>query len=246
MLLPSERHSPADLDWWKRQHLRDYMHGGDLSRSHRPESAMADIRDFSDSGPCYMGTSWGKDSVVALHLLVLSGASVPVVHIVQDGPHKDPDQHRVRDAFLSRWSIDYHEIIVEDRGVLQHETGHAPGLDAGIKEAQARFGKRWISGLRADESGVRKLSARKGLRDSCWPIKWWTAQDVYGWLVLHDLPIHPAYAMTRGGTWDREQIRVSIIGGQKGRGLGRLDWEQHYYPDIIDRLRAEGRLHAAE
>lgn len=184
-----------------------------------------------------MGTSWGKDSVVALHLLVRSGASVPVVHIVQKGPQHDPYQEDVRDAFLARFDLDYHEVVVEPQSLEQAEDDKAPSMIEGIRRVHERFGtKRWISGLRADESGVRKLRARAGLVNSCWPIRWWSAEDVYGWLAAHDLPVHPAYAMTRGGLYDREHIRVSIIGGKKGRAYGRLEWERDYFPDVLMEL----------
>lgn len=77
------------------------------------------------------------------------------------------------------------------------------------------------------------MRARRGLSSTCWPIMWWSARDVYGYLARHDLPVHPSYAMTRGGLEDRDQLRVSIIGGKKGRGFGRQQWERFYYDDVL-------------
>lgn len=212
--------------------------GRRLAKSARAAKARASILRFVEDGPCYLGTSWGKDSVVACHLAAQAGARVPIVHIVQEGPQRDPEQHRVRDAFLARFDVDYHEIIVPEQTRQQRETGHAPALDIGIKQAQARWGKRWISGLRAEESGVRKLRAKIGSDASCWPIAWWTAAEVYGWLAAHDLPVHPAYACTQGGMWDRDWLRVSILGGEKGQQHGRDAWETHYYPQEMAAIRA--------
>lgn len=170
------------------------------------------------------------------------------MHIVQEGPQKDPDQGLVRDAFLSSYDIDYHEIVVQHDAARVHRDdgrAHFPALDIGIRAAQKRFGKRWIGGLRAAESGVRKRALPKSFRQeaaSCWPIGRWSDRDVFGWLDLHDLPTHPAYAMTEGGMWDRGRLRVGIIGGPKGTQFGRREWEWRYYPDIMQRLVLDGLI----
>lgn len=43
--------------------------------------------------------------------------------------------------------------------------------------------------------------------------------------------MHPAYACSFGGALDRERIRVSSLGGQRGTGHGRREWEWAYYRD---------------
>src|SRR5690606_18904538 len=155
----------------------------------------------------------------------------------QEGPQKDPEQHRVRDIFLARYPVDYHEIVVhETRRVHKDDGSHFPALDVGIRQARKRFGERYISGLRAGESGVRKRAFRGTFRaetTSCWPVGEWTGQDIFSWLHLHDLPIHPAYACTMGGMKDRDRIRIGIIGGPKGTEFGLRDWEWTYYRDIM-------------
>lgn len=244
MLLQSDRHTERDLEYWHSLRKEDRIYGELLTRSGKPERAIERIRQFADL-PCYASTSWGKDSTVMCHLLALSGVRVPVVHIVQEGPQKDPEQHRVRDAFLGRFDLDYHEIVVEHDGSREHrDDGFArfPALEIGIRRARKRFGDRYISGLRAEESGLRKHALRKTFREaarSCWPIGRWTTKDVYGWAERHDLPLHPAYGCTRGGFWDREQIRVGIIGGPKGTQYGRAQWEWEYYPEVMRVLDPE-------
>lgn len=238
MLLASERHTPADLAFWAKMQRGDRLNGERLQRSAKARSAVAAVRKFADAGPCYVGTSWGKDSVVVCHLAALSGARVPFVHIVQEGPQKDPEQHRVRNAFFSRFDVEYHEVVVEPQTVAQIDGKHAPALDVGIGRVREAFGARWVSGLRAAESGVRKLRAKIGSVNSCWPIAWWSTEDVYAWLEVHELPVHPAYACTQGGLWDRDWIRVSILGGEKGTQHGRREWERHYYPAEMAAIEA--------
>jgi len=238
MLLSSPRHTRRDLEYWESIREHDRVYGELVARLGKPERAIEKIRAFA-AEPCYAATSWGKDSTVMCHLLALSGARVPVLHIVQEGPQKDPEQHRVRDVFLARFDIDYHEIVVEHEDSRVHrDDGFArfPALEIGIRRARKRFGDRYISGLRAEESGLRKQALlktfKRGAR-SCWPIGSWTTRDVYGWCERNDLPLHPAYGCTRGGFWDREQIRVGIIGGPKGTQHGRAIWEWEYYPDVM-------------
>lgn len=239
MLIPSYRHTAADLEWWRETEAADCVHGRTLAG--KAASALQELHRFADLGPCYAATSWGKDSVALTHLLYLSGRAIPAVHIVQEGLQQDPYQAAVRDAFLADFPLDYREITVERLDRVHRDDGsHAPQLDEGIRRACRQFGtRRYIGGLRADESGARKIRARVGIpENSCWPLCWWKAADVFGWLALYDLPTHPAYAMTGGGRWDRNQIRVSTIGGIKGNQFGRREWEQEYYGDILRRQQA--------
>lgn len=69
--------------------------------------------------------------------------------------------------------------------------------------------------------------------NTCRPIGYWSAVEVFRLLGQRDLPIHPAYAMNYGGRLDRRWIRVSTIGGIRGADKERADWETTYYPDIV-------------
>ena len=66
----------------------------------------------------------------------------------------------------------------------------------------------------------------------------WTCADVLVTdppsLAKHDLPVHPAYAMSFGGRLDRIWLRVSPIGSITNSHKGRADWEAHYYRDVMD------------
>ncbi len=187
-------------------------------------AATAAIRDFVAAGPCYLGTSWGKDSVTVLHLA--REIAVPVVWVRVDG-EESPDCPLVRDAFLARWPVEYHEIHATS-GVGQGKRTSSLGFE----EAARRFGARHISGVRAEESTTRAITvARNGVASagSCRPIARWSAIEVFAYASRHDLPIHPAYACTFGGTLDRGRVRVGALGGERGTGKGRREWEARYY-----------------
>lgn len=242
MLISSHRHTDLDLGHWDLCERIDAVNASRLARGPKLAKALAELCDFAAAGPCYVATSWGKDSVVVAHLLIASGLRLPLVHVAQIGPQENPDNALVRDAFLGRFDVDYHEIAIAT-GRAQAEGKRTPALEIGIKEAQRRLGtQRWIGGLRASESSTRQLAARRGKLSSCWPIAWWSGADVFAYLHMHDLPIHPAYACTQGGMLDREQIRVSILGGKKGRGWGRLNWERRYYREEMTRIEEAGLL----
>lgn len=233
MLIPSERHRPEDLRLWAELEEADAAHGGQLLRSGRIETAVAAIREFAAAGPCYCSTSWGKDSVVLAHLVWLSGARVPLVWIRAE-PTGNPCTPRVRDAFLARFDIDYGEMTA----VYQTGEGEQE-KDRTFYACFKPWGGRHLSAIRAEESAGRRARMRRwGLAspNACAPIGNWRSADVFGYLAIHDLPIHPNYAMTAGGRWQREHLRVDELAGERGDQFGRAAWETEYFGDVLRRL----------
>ena len=238
MLIDSPRITPRDRDHWARlEHLDDAL-------SHDPRlDTMQDkaARELSKAKTGYIGCTWGKDSMVVAHLAAITDSPLPLVWVRLDGL-ENPDTEPVRDVFLERFPhVRYEEITIPATGVRRwwhpadyKGTDHGP--DAGFRLAAARFGGHYVSGVRAEESTTRALTvARNGTHSagSTRPIARWTGVDVFAYLHKHDLPVHPAYAMTMGGTLDRIQVRVSSIGGVRGTGRHRRVWEETYYPDVI-------------
>ncbi|WP_276652439.1 phosphoadenosine phosphosulfate reductase family protein [Corynebacterium vitaeruminis] len=242
MLIKSPRHTHADLTAWERLTRYDHTLAKTIQWGPKIDAAHDTIRAFAAAGGCYASTSWGKDSTVIAHLCATSGVRLPLVYVRLED-YDNPDSLLVRDAFLARWGdqVEYDEIAVPSTNVARwwHEdtTGmvkHAP--DPGFKEAGRRYGDRYISGIRGEESRIRRMvMGRWGEAGphSCRPIGRWKATDVFAYLTKFDLPIHPAYAMSHGGRLDRRWIRVSTIGGVRGADKGRADWETAYYPDIV-------------
>jgi phosphoadenosine phosphosulfate reductase len=175
-------------------------------------------------------------------MIMISGRPVPLVHL-KAKPFGNPESPRVRDAFLSRFPGDYRESLADYSAISP-----ALGTDATEKAkdriffaAFAAFGSRHVSGIRADESrGRRKRMERWGLAsvNALAPLGWWTAADVFGYLAVHDLPVHPSYAMLGGGRWRRDHLRVDELAGDRGAGIGRAEWEREYYGDVLRRLES--------
>jgi len=233
-LLHSDRITRDDLRLWREHEAADMIHAETLGC--KIEAALECVRKFAHDD-CYAGVSWGKDSTVLAHLVAISGHSLPLVWCRIE-PIKNPDCDAVRDEFLRHWKCDYHEI---ERWCERDESGwHATGtLESAAAEAAERFGPRRILGIRADESGSRRLTCLvNGIASasSCRPLAWWTAQDVMAYLAKYDLPVHPVYAMLGGGRYQRERLRVASLGGSRGDGAGRAEWEREYYGDVLNRL----------
>lgn len=233
-LIPSHRHTRADIDHWRVCEARDrqYLARNGERLDRLTVDAVREIERFSADGPCYVGVSWGKDSVVLAHLAHLSTVSVPV-YWFPAGEVENPDCAAVRDTFLSLYAIDYYELKASD---LVWANGEHDGAQAAFVRVSRAVAPRYISGVRADESSVRELTMlRNGTAsaNTCRPIGWWTSEDVFAYLARHDLPVHPAYACSFAGTLDRGRIRVGTIGGKNGRGKGRAEWERRYYSEVV-------------
>lgn len=248
MLIRCPRHTDADLRLWRELEAADRVNGERLLRSGKVELAAVVVRDFASGGPCYAGTSWGKDSCVLAHLIHASGLRVPLVHL-RVTPSHSPYCDAVRDAALSACpGLEYHEIAVDYGDVYRRELSEDERdretdrlWFEGFRRADKMFGDRHLSGVRAAESGIRKMRMRRwGLSTdrTCCPFGWWTEADVFGYLAACNLPVHPNYAMLGGGRWPRGKIRVAEIGDVHGAQRGRREHEREYYGDVLARIAA--------
>jgi phosphoadenosine phosphosulfate reductase len=218
VLIASPRHTREDLRVWAERERMDRR----LARSgalDRPFAMAAQaVADFLDGGPAYVSVSWGKDSTVLADLVLRVAPRTPLIWFAAEGI-ENPDCALVRDEFLCRWPVRYFEIGVPGDG------------DPDSWDVSSRSARR-ISGLRAEESSTRALSAAVhgvATARSCRPLLRWCAEHVYAYLAARDLPVHPAYACSLGGTIDRRHLRVGPLGGERGTGHGRAEWERRYY-----------------
>ncbi|MFB9776146.1 phosphoadenosine phosphosulfate reductase family protein [Brevibacterium otitidis] len=246
MLIHSHRHTPRDLAAWERLEAYDEAIAATGHLEPLIEHAMQVIAGFLQDGPCYVSTSWGKDSTVLVDLVAQTGADIPVVSVRVDGQEMDGTDD-VRDAVLAKHPrLRYDELTLPpfpNRSWAQeHEIVERTkaDVDIGWKLTERRYGPRRITGIRAEESRIRNMVLRRfgdATRDTCRPIGRWEATDVFAYLHARDLPVHPAYGMSYGGALDRRWLRVHSLGGVRNAGKGRADWEKHYYGDIIRAAR---------
>lgn len=242
MLIKSDRHSAADISLWNEHAEADLAYASLPTLAKRVERSLAAIRSFLHSGRPYAGASHGKDSTVLWHLLWRVG-QVDMIHLRPS--NHNPDCDFVRDEMLCRFPMPYSEVAIDygdlhARGLPDYELDKLTDARwyAAISRSGDPYGGRCITGVRADESGGRKMRMKvwgESSPNACAPIGWWSTQDVFSYLAMHDLPIHPAYACLGGGRWDRERLRVAEIGDTNGKGGGRAEWEREYYHDVLTR-----------
>lgn len=240
MLIPSSRYTKQDLEIWKIREEEDIF----LSQTNRlkklEERALNALRLFWEKGFFFVGVSWGKDSVVIAHLSIrLHAENIrPKIIWFPAGKIENPDCILVRDAFLSKYSCDYEEIITAPIGAIDEIYGH-DGAQKEFERASKQAGLRYASGVRAAESGIRTKRMKRfgeNSKNTCAPIGFWPTEYVFAYLYKYDLPIHPIYACSLAGFYDRNYLRVGTLGGKRGRGFGRFEYESIYYSKEMKEL----------
>lgn len=247
MLIITERHTKEDLELWKDYEEVDLIYYKTNNMKLKEERSINAIFNFLKNGDAYIGVSWGKDSVTVADLAIRNGINLSIVHLYCVPSH-NKECDLVRDEFLKKYSdIDYYEFIC-DYGDIYSKNYPDHIQDkltdkiwyATWKTVEEKISKRHISGVRAKESGVRKLRMMRwgeNTKKTCAPIGWWSTQDVFSYLAKYDLPIHSNYAMLGNGRYDRNFIRVAEIGDIHGNEYSRNLWEREYYGDILNKLR---------
>ena len=248
MLIGSPRLTDRDREHWQRLEHYDDALSQDPHLDWLEQQGIQAVRAFAAAGDFYVSVSWGKDSVAACHVALKAVPGARVVW-VRSRHFEMPECEQVRDAFLTRHTARYEEIEVELRNPKRGEPGYDdrhldPSADHQDVLRETLTG-RYVSGVRAEESRVRRISiGHRGLttRNTCRPVGHWQATHVFAYLHREGLPVHPAYAMTAGGYYDRRWIRVhplcsappaqsAVYGGDSAA------WEDAYYPDVITAAR---------
>lgn len=223
------------------------------SRSFKNKLARA--TDLILKHPDYcVSVSWGKDSVVMLHLAASLLKSVNAVH----GRYKTEcerfeDMDYVSNMVLGMFNnIDYSEALVTGNWQMYERCGHF-FIDPSTPEenkAHTWYREQWsdeigkltgdkvMIGMRPDESRIRRmLVARFGSsyttksgRSTVLPLTGWSGKDVWSYLIANNLPWLKIYDVSRS----RERARSDFAFGEKGvsRSLmmqGQwLEWREAY------------------
>ena len=229
MLIVTPRHTMTDLQMWEDYRQVDMATCFPWRKLADSINVVRKWRENHIDGVAY--TSWGKDSVVLLTVIVESGIDVPVVYVRTD--RSNPDCLLVRDQFLKMFQIDYREH--------EYEYAAVNGNDGHWKDIARRYGDHRITGIRNDESGRRQLVWNiYGFESehSCRPLAKWRSHEVFAYIEQMKLPLCPVYGYLGGGRYDRSMLRTHSIVGSSGDGMGRKEWEKEYYGDIVNRIQS--------
>ena len=244
---------------WREQ----YRLAGKLPGFARKEQrALSLLKDVMSRGKSAVCCSFGKDSIVITHLCLRLDPATPVLFSDRStkGGGELPETYELIETWKQRYNISLH-IGRPDRTLfdIMDQFDDPFGVDepralsqirkhitaAPLERLQTKLGvKVVIMGLRAEENpNTRgKLAKFRGSvyysrpRD-CWvcnPIIYWSAKDVWAYIVKHDLPYHPIYDQENFRT--REDIRISNWAGVPGRTVGRFVELKYHYPDLWQAL----------
>lgn len=205
----------------------------------------------------YVSCSFGKDSVVLLHLVLQQCPSIPILFI--NSQYCFPDTYKVRDEFVKRFNINLFELVQEhdyldiinqyglpdDRSKAQQKKV----VELLKKDTANMWAKKngfdghfW--GLRKEESIGRKillntkgtlfLAKMAGLW-RCSPLANWSYEDIWVYILTNDVPYSGIYAKDK--FCDPKQIRNSSWVTTDGAALnGRVLWLKYYYPELFTKL----------
>jgi phosphoadenosine phosphosulfate reductase len=186
------------------------------------ERSLEVIREALAIGPAYVAVSWGKDSVVMLHLCQQVQRDIEAFHLCVAHRHYFGNYDAVITQYKAKFGLNYHEVQLNHRNLI------FGGSTADYLRTAANS-KNCFIGLRKEESRSRKISLSKygaihqyqgGKEFRFCPIEHWNLQDIWAYHALHDLP-HLDYYDHVAKT--SKQSRTTALEGLRYRDK---PWEQ--------------------
>lgn len=218
-------------------------------------------------GPLAISVSWGKDSLVMLHLAM--ELSLPIVWLYGGEFDDWPDTENVARQFCQRWPVTIHQVgcmpITEcyrfaggfyvfaetseqKRADRLYSNSFVDTITATIKDI-GRSGS--FIGLRAEESKgrLRLLRSRGQVLYSkiyqlweSFPLAWWTGKDIWAYIFSNDIPYSKMYDLYP----DRERARNGAMFAATVPNVGGIDTYfgqfalvKRYYPELFNRFATE-------
>ncbi len=158
------------------------------------ENAKEIIREYTSRYPKHaVALSFGKDSVVLVHLMRELNPNVPVFAVLSDTEF--PETLELRDRILKEWNLNYKEYVFKNDPTKGREDCCRPPKVEKFKEAVKDLDC-WFSGIRRDEGFTRvdfkTIEERDGLLKVN-PILDFSEKDIWRYTAIHSLPVNPLY-----------------------------------------------------
>lgn len=213
------------------------------------EQAKAVIKEALNIAPAYVAVSWGKDSVVMLHLCQQIKPDIIAVNYGSSEQDTVDSYSQVINDYLQRFPTNYKELIGLPEWANEPDTVQ----DRCNQILEGKYNLAFV-GLRAEESKNRKRSiAQNGLIHEyksgrykghyrvC-PLGWWSWRDVWAHTVVNNLPYLDSYDYK-----DRERGRTNAHARYwftknkfKKVSEGKLDLVKKYNFPLFTLLQSEG------
>jgi 3'-phosphoadenosine 5'-phosphosulfate sulfotransferase (PAPS reductase)/FAD synthetase len=215
------------------------------------EQARSIIEEALVIAPAYVAVSWGKDSVVLLHLC--QQIKPDIIAVNYGSPEQDvvDNYSEIISTYLDKNPTDYRELI----GLPEWANTPDTVQDRCNQILNGEYTIAFV-GLRAEESKNRKRSLIKngliyqyktgkyaGHYRIC-PLGWWTWRDIWAYIIINDLPYLNSYDHK-----DRKHGRTNAhakywFSANKNKQLsdGKIELIQRYNYPLFQLLQSEGIL----
>ncbi len=143
--------------------------------------------------------SFGKDSMVVVHLAQQVDPNVRIFAVMT--PFKPKETFEYMDAMIKRYSLNI-QVYMSDVKVDEDLPKENPDVCCDIlkveptKEAVKDLDA-WVCGLRNTEGRTRKNYVEKEEKEGLIkinPILEWTELDIWRYMAINEIPVHPYYA----------------------------------------------------
>lgn len=209
----------------------------------------------------FVSVSWGKDSIVVAHLLWEQYPDIQMIWSDRGEEGEYPETYDLVERWKEEFGISLLSLkpemsmfeIYRKYGVPEVTSDHTRDIVKNINLVQTidRYAKEnnydgRIMGLRIEESrGRAHLGKLKGplfysKTQQLWicnPIIYWTARDVWAYIVTNDLPYHPLYDQNQ--IKNREEIRLSNWSGVFDFQNGRVVELKMNHPELFEKIAKE-------
>jgi 3'-phosphoadenosine 5'-phosphosulfate sulfotransferase (PAPS reductase)/FAD synthetase len=203
---------------------------------------------------CWSG---GKDSTAMVHLVRSIAPDIPIIIQFDDCDWPEKRLYIERVCKMQKWSI--HEVwpsfsiwdaaIKTDLGNVeicaQSHKITKKGFIEPLQDKVKELGCEGVyMGLRAQESHGRSCNLHKrgqlyqisSGQWRCCPLAWWKVEDVFAYLVSHEIEINPCYFNNKFRS--PEEIRLAwALPTPLGMGTGDMEHIKYYYPEQFRRLQ---------
>jgi len=200
----------------------------------------------------YVACSFGKDSIVMLHLILQHRPNIPV-YSFSNMFFDFPDTHRLRWDLQEKWNLnliirEYNfKSMKDDKDDKEYNNIYFRILKEEIRKHN------WdcaFVGKRKEEAHRRKQEIdRRGAfaRDSingmiAYPLADWTIHDIWAYSTTNNLPHHDIYDKQSCGL-SRETIRLGVMFDPHFDNIGEQIWMKKNYPGLYNQFVSEF-LHA--
>lgn len=164
--------------------------------SEKVSTALAVIRDaYATHDRVTVANSFGKDSMVALHLVQRAVDEPDVFSVLSDTEFDET--LALRDELLERYDVNYREFSFEQPPGASEDVSVCCGEPKVTATERALDGyDAWITGLRETESETRRdaeFVEEDKATTKVNPIKEFTELDVWRYTAIHRIPVNEAY-----------------------------------------------------